>query len=277
MNIQTLKIIYSCIASFATIVAYVISYFLKFERKDLSEIFFGSIMISDALTFMSIDSIADGTSGYPYNFLLALFAFTTLTFYSFFHDSLALLDDSLLVKCDMVNNTPMLSSEDKIQEIEETPKFNFWDNFVSIILFVLSTVECISFGETLSMYTNIYDLNHRLPYIIPVRFFQILCISTILRDTQMTDIWYIFVAILNAICVGVFGSIKSIMSSRACDIFFAVSSSLLLGSFLYFGAIAIHNSFISLAHSRWFSIIIAIVGFLIPSIFRVLMFDSSTW
>ena len=264
------KIIYSSISFVLTSLSYCLSYFLEFDsKKDLAEMFFGSSMISIALVFMTIDCQAYYTDKYPYSFLIALISFTVLTFFTFIKDSLALLDDTLLVKCDIVNSAPLPTQEDTQQTEDDRRKFSLLDNFVSTLLFLISCLECASFGLTIASYGSESDLHGRLPFILPVRFLQLVCISTFLKEMRINGFIYTVLAIVNATCVLVFGSIKQFASLQVTDICFGVSSALLVGCFLYFGASAIHNSRVTYSHSSISSILCSLIGFGIPVVFRV--------
>lgn len=272
LEINKWQIVYSCLSAVLTLLAYIISYFINFaETKDLAEMFFGSSMISIAIRFMSTNSQIDTSSSYPFTLLISLISFMALTFYTFIHDSLALLDDTLLVKCDMVNNTPILTSDDKIPTEVENVKFNCLDNFVAILLFIVSTLECTIFGVIIAQLTYNEEVHKTLPFILPVRFLQLLCISIYLRETRMATIWYILAMILNSATVGIFGLIKlpSSFNTEKSTLLFAVFSAILLGCFLYFGATAVHNSYMAINHSRWGSILVAILGFAIPVTFSI--------
>ena len=238
--------------------------------KDLAEMFFGSSMISISLVFMTIDCQAYYTDKYPYSFLIALISFTVLTFFTFIKDSLALLDDTLLVKCDIVNSAPLPTQEDTQQTDDEARrKFSLLDNFVSTLLFLISCLECASFGLTIASYGSESDLHGRLPFILPVRFLQLVCISTYLKEMRIPGLIYTLLAIINAACVLIFGSIKQFVSLQVTDVCFGVSSALLFGCFLYFGASAIHNSRVTYSHSSFYSILCSLLGFGIPVLFRI--------
>lgn len=265
MKNSLLKYIYSSVTAGTTLLAYLISYFLTFEYKDLIDMFFGTYMISDGILFMANDAIVEALVKYPFDFLLSLIVFTALTFYAFISDSLALLDDTLLVKCDMINNAPILSNDDKLPEVDENIKFNFLDNIIYVFLLGVAFLESASFAMYIAKYEGLYK---NLPFIIPVRFVRFICISYIFRDTNVSSLWYFVIAILNTIVIAVLGMLNTFMALSYCQSIYGTTSSLLLGCFIYFGATAIHNSFISLVHSRWYSVLIGIAGFSIPSIFH---------
>ena len=276
ISLSTLKVAYSMGSVAITAIGYFISYLLEFETtKDLAEMFFGSSMISISIVFMTVDSQAYCTDKYPYSYLISLISFTLLTFFTFIKDSVALLDDTLLFKCDIANSSTLPVQDEPVQNEEEIPKFSILDNLVSSVLFIISCVESAAFGGVIACFKTEDDMNGRLPYILAVRLIQIVCISTYLKDMNMHWAAYLVMCVINSVCPAIFGVFQQLLSDRATDVFFAVSSSLLLGCFLYFGATAIHNSRISFTHSSFLSILFSLIGFVLPIVFRIFMKDPS--
>lgn len=275
MKTHLLKIIYSFLTSIITGVAYGLVHFIDFaDIKDLTEMFFGSSMISISLIELSIDTKSDVNTKFPYTDLIALATFTAITFYKFIRESFSILDETLLIKCD--TPTSMMFSKDEQTYTEtEVQKFNFFDKLCTIFLFIISCIEGAAFALATAAYESADLLNHRLPLLIPIRFIMYLCVALKVKEMNISTFTYFILAAINALVICIFGSIPQFISTKATEILFSVSASLMLGFYLYYGGSYIHDSRMMHIHSEWLSILAAFLGFILPIIFRVFVKNPS--
>ena len=269
MDVYLLHVIYTLITAICSILGYFFAYkFETTERKDLLQMFVGASMISTSFVELTIANDLDSNEVYPYPALVSLIIFTILTFYSFLRESFALLDDALLVKCDIASGPPQITDDTNLTETE-IPKFNFWDHFPTFLLFFSVCLEGGAYGLHIASYSSTSTMNTTLLCMLPIRFVMGYCTARKLKEMHFNWIVFAFISLLSVSLLVVFGSIPQFVSKDGTNTTFNVFASLLFGCFLYFGTCFIHDSRTILIHSEAMSIIYAAVGFAIPVIFRI--------
>ena len=269
MDVYLLHVIYTLVTAIFSIVGYYIAYKIETkEKKDLLQMFLGTSMISTSFIELTIANDLDNNEIYPYPALVSLVIFTILTFYSFLRESFALLDDALLVKCDIASGPPQITDDSNLTETE-IPKFNFWDHFPTFLLFISACLEGGAFGLHIASYNSTSSMNTSLLCMLPIRLIMSFCIARKIKEIHFNGILFTIISILSVSLLVIFGSIPQFVSKDSTNTAFNVFASLLFGCFLYFGTCFIHDSRSILIHSDLMSIIYGALGFAVPVIFRI--------
>lgn len=207
------------------------------------------------------------TTKHPYSMMISMFVFAFLSFFTFLRESLSLLDDNLLIRFDIINNTPLTSQNSQTPNFE-TVSFSYGEHLTHIMHFICSCFESASFGILISIYNKPMTLNRDIIIMFIARFVQMTCISHSFSKIPLSKpVYYIF-GFLNSIISPVLVILRIRMEITKAKSLYAIISAVMMGFFLYIGASSIHNSRISIRHKPYGSALLALFGFMIPLLLR---------
>ena len=110
-------------------------YFSRLINKDFIQIFIGSLMISLSIFQLLVKTKYYFYEKISYNIIISLISFIIISFYNFLRQSMSILDDTLLIKCDVANANYSNSNDKPENIISETSNFSFFDNFITFLFY----------------------------------------------------------------------------------------------------------------------------------------------
>jgi hypothetical protein len=179
---------------------------------------------------------------YPYELLLSLVTFMFLSLFSFIRDSVALMDDSLIVSCEPITNSPILSPETLDAPDKPPPKsLPCSDTFLIAFLYILILVDSVAMGLFLaSMQFDKFQLEAAMHFC--VRAFEFFVLAWFSSGLFRAPTHWTFgaIAILGS-SVAVAIPLHDNGHGRRLQTVSGFTSGALMGAYIFLGSVAIHQ------------------------------------
>ncbi|OHT01181.1 hypothetical protein TRFO_32128 [Tritrichomonas foetus] len=239
LQLIELKAIYFVCFFLIHIIGSYLGFKIKSEKfDDLIELFIGSFLISFSITCIIPKAELSMSGSYPYASLISLSIFTILTLYNFLHESIALMDENILMTCDVIHSPSASLNEYTPISQNDQQKFHFWDNLATIFYYVIYCIYIIIVSLYHSSLDNIEELNSIIPFILTFRLFEAFTMSKFLQKMSIKKFTLMLLSLISSILPVLMlipTNIKNI------DNILGSAMALILGVYMYFGAMSIQN------------------------------------